>query len=441
MYITRDIDKTLLEWKTSSRRKPLLLRGVRQCGKTSAVRNLSSSFEYYLEVNLEKMTGLRKIFDEDLDAKRIISRLEVEISVPVIPGKTLIFIDEIQYCPRAITALRYFYEEVPDLHIIAAGSLLEFLFAEKKGDKRLEFPVGRVRSLFMYPFSFTEFLRGIGQNFACDYLMTPDVLLGKNDAHEKLLSLYKEFLVVGGMPEAVAEYAESRSFLSVQRIHRDIILNLTDDFSKYDSTLATEIIRKVFDYAIHHVCDQTKSSSAVAGVSAYYFTEALRLLQRAGLVFPVCPCTCESIPLGASEKQKNQKLLFFDCGIYLTECKLDIGRLLSAEVFDEMDRGCVVEMQTGLEIIKYSDAYSESSLYYWYRSGANAEVDYVIQKKENIIPIEVKASKSGSMQSLHAFLRMHPAVPYGIRVSMENFSAYEDIRVFPVYAVNRIIGD
>lgn len=434
MYMKRKIDDRLQEWASSAKRKPLLVRGVRQCGKTSAIRRLGESFDYFVEINLERNTGLHSAFENDIDVERIIARLELETNRKIVPQKTLLFIDEIQACPRAITALRYFYEEKPELHVVAAGSLLEFVLNDSRSKEKLEFPVGRVRSIFMYPFSFEEFLKGMGQEILADYLESRIDSNEKNDAHGKLLDWYKIFLLVGGMPEAVAEYNETGSLLACRQVHRDIILNFRDDFDKYDQNVPADVLQRVFAYAVHNVCAQTKATSAIQGVSAYYFDECIKLLRRAGLVYPVKACSGDAIPLGASEKETNKKLLLFDTGVYLTECGLDTGELLATEVFDEMNKGSVVELQTGLEMIKSTDVYAEPSLFYWYRTGANAEVDYVIMQHGAIVPVEVKASGKGRMQSLRSFLRSHPNSPYGIRVSLENFTKYEDIRVFPVYA-------
>ena len=441
MYIIREIDRALTEWKTQADRKPLLLRGVRQCGKTSSVRYLAVSFEHYAEINFEKQRSLSRMFEGDLNISGIIAKLEIETNTPIIPGKTLLFMDEIQACPRAITALRYFYEEMPELHVIAAGSLLEFVLNGKKQKDKIDFPVGRIRSLFMYPFSFREFIKGCGQGRLCEYLDQLNHETEENMMHDKLLEWYKTFLVVGGMPEAVKKYNETGSLLACQDVHRDILLNYMDDFGKYSADVPADIIRQVFQFSIHHVCCQVKASSAIPGVSAYYFDECIRLLRRAGLVYTVRASSCDTLPLGSSEKEANKKLVFFDTGVYLTECGLNTAGLLSAEIFDEMNNGNVAEMQTGLEMIKSGNPVKEGSLFYWYRSGANAEVDYVFQKGQHIIPIEVKASGKGSMQSMRSYLDSFPDVPYGIRVSMENFSAYDRIRVFPVYAVRKALEE
>lgn len=434
MYIQRDIDRYLKEWKRDNHRKPLLLRGVRQCGKTRTVRHLAESFESFTEINLEKQSSLHTAFDGNIDVKKIIAQIELETMKPIVPGKTLLFIDEIQTCPRAVTALRYFYEELPNLHVIAAGSLLEIVLNNK--NRPIDFPVGRVRSIFMYPFSFREFLQGTGKELLCTYLDKYNVN-DDNLAHEKLLETYKEFLIVGGMPEAVEAFCDTGSLLACQNIHRDILFNFRDDITKYQSDIPTDILRRVFDYSLHHICTQVKVSSAIPGVSSYYFEESIKLLRRAGLVYPVKASSCDTLPIGSGEKESNKKLLTFDTGIYLTENNLNTRELLAADVFNHLNKGSVVELQTGLELIKGTDPFREAAVYYWYRTGANAEVDYVIQQEKAIIPVEVKASGKGSMQSIYSFLNTHPDAPFGIRVSLENFSEYDRIRVFPVYAVSK----
>lgn len=435
MYINRDVDQHLLEWKNDKRRKPLLLRGVRQCGKTSTVRHLGESFSRYIEVNLEKMPALHDAFNGNIDIKRILSRVELETGVRVVPGETLLFIDEIQECPRAISSIRYFFEDMPELHVIAAGSLLEFVLKPNGGKEPLDFPVGRVRSIYMYPLSFTEYLRGTGKELVYEQWRNGVNETMDDGLHEKLLECYKEFLVVGGMPEAVVAYLESGSILESQYVHKDIVTSMMDDFGKYSRSVSPEQIRRVFEFCLHNVCSQTKATSAIEGISGYYFDECIRLLSRAGLVHPVKVSSCESIPLGTSEKETKKKLLVFDTGIYLTECELDMNGILAAHAFGQMNCGDVVEMQTGLELIKYSDPYRDASLYYWYRSGANAELDYVIVRGGTILPVEVKASGKGSMQSLRRYMELHKDVPYGIRVSMEKRQKYGEIRVYPVYDV------
>ena len=436
IYIRRDMDEVLVKWKTEWNRKPLLLRGVRQCGKTSVIRHFAEHFESFVEVNFEANDRYQSIFERDFDVRRILAALELEAGQRILPGNTLLFLDEIQACPRAVTALRYFYEEMPELHVIAAGSLLEILLNGKRKKDRLNFPVGRVRSIFLYPLSFCEFLSGTGKDLLREFLGQKNEI--PSSTHERLLEAYKNYLVIGGMPEAAAAFLNTGSILESQKVHRDIVMNFMDDFQKYDSPVPPDVLQRVFEFAAHHVCSQTKASSAVDGISAYIFDESIDLLHRAGLVHPVRASSCDVIPLGIASKETNKKLLLFDTGVYLTHCGLDAAALMASQIFDEMNRGSVVEMAVGLELIKSSDPHAESALYYWYRSGANAEIDYAIQAGGCILPVEVKASGKGSMQSLRSYLSSHSLSPFGIRVSLENYASYDNIRVCPVYAAHRI---
>ena len=438
MYIIREIDKDLLEWKKSSEIKPLLIRGVRQCGKTSSIRNLGNKFKTFIEINFEKEPSFSTIFNPDYDVARICSEIELKTGKPISDGSTLLFLDEIQDCPNAITALRYFREERPSLHVIAAGSLLEFALSKSK--KQISFPVGRIRSIYMYPLSFHEFLSALSKSKLAENLVS-DKKIQSDAIHAEYLNLYKSFLVVGGMPEAVREFADSGSYLKCQRIHRDIIDNFENDFGKYSDIIPAEEIKQVFDFSFRSVGNQITLSKSVPGMKAARFSAILNLLSMAGLVHQVKSSTCESLPLGCGNKNIALKILSFDTGVYLTKQGYDASEILGAISIESLNKGALAEMQTGLEIIKYSEKYQSSCLFYWKRSGANAEVDYVIQIKDKIIPVEVKSNTSGKMQSMAEFLKTHDA-PYGIRISLENFGVYafrdKEIHVFPVYGVSSI---
>lgn len=438
MYIVREIDKDLLDWKNSREIKPLLLRGVRQCGKTSSIRNLGKTFKTFIEINFEKDPSFSEIFYRNFDIHRICSEIELKTGKRITDGTTLLFFDEIQNCPEAITALRYFKENRPFLHVIAAGSLLEFALSSSK--KRISFPVGRVRSIYMYPLSFSEFLAALSKTALVENLQSENKVLS-DSVHMEYLNLYKSFLVVGGMPEAVREYASSGSFLECQRIHRDIVDNFENDFGKYSDLIPAEEIKAVFQFSFRNVGNQVNLSKSVPGMKAARFGSILNLLSMAGLVFQVKSSTCESLPLGCGNKNVSVKLLTFDTGVYLTKQGYDATEILGAVNLESLNKGALVEMQTGLEIIKCSDKYQSAGLYFWRRTGANAEVDYVIQNSDKLIPIEVKSNTTGKMQSMAEYLKTHDA-PYGIRVSLENFgnSTFQgrQIRVVPVYGVNTV---
>jgi len=228
-YIIRKIDKDLLDWSKEQDHKPLLIRGARQVGKSSSVRKLAENFDYFVEVNFEKNTTAHIFFDFDLIPQEICAKLSVHFNIPIIPNKTLLFFDEIQACPRAISALRFFYEDYPELHVVAAGSLLEFALEELPS-----FGVGRIRSLYMYPFSFSEFMNACGERLLWNEICNSSPEKPLFPAfHQKALELLKKFLVVGGMPAVVSKFVESQDILSSQYILNDLIDSLKADFSKY----------------------------------------------------------------------------------------------------------------------------------------------------------------------------------------------------------------
>lgn len=438
MYIIREIDKELLEWKNSAEIKPVLVRGVRQCGKTASVRHLGNTFETFIEINFEKEPSFSAIFNSDFDISRICSEIELKTGKTISDTSTLLFLDEIQECPNAITSLRYFKEDRPSLHVIAAGSLLEFALGKSKN--QISFPVGRIRSIYMYPLSFREFLSALSKEKLAENLSSGDKCFS-DAVHEEYLSLYRKFLVVGGMPESVREFAYSGSYLKCQRIQRDIIDNFENDFGKYSDRIPPEEIKEVFDFSFRNVGNQIVLSKSIPDMKAARFSTILNLLSMAGLVHQVKSSTCETLPLGSGNKNVSIKVLTFDTGAYLTKQGYDATEILNAVNLESLNKGSLVEMQTGLELLKNSDKYQKAELCYWKRTGANAEVDYVIQKGDSIIPIEVKSNTTGKMQSMAEYLKTHDA-PFGIRVSFENYgiSTFKNntIHVTPVYGINSI---
>jgi predicted AAA+ superfamily ATPase len=435
MYLERKADKELVSWKESKSRKPLILRGARQVGKSSAVRNFGKKFKYFIEINLDESSDQRFLFENDLTISEIIEQLAVITKTPIISGETLLFIDEIQACIPAISTLRYFYEKFPDLHVIAAGSLLEFALSEIPS-----FGVGRVRYLFMYPFSFDEFLVANKEAGLLDVLnkATPVKSLAAI-FHEKLKKYLKKFLIIGGMPEAVRTYVSKGDMLEVQRVLDDLILSIQADFSKYKSRVPALRIKEVFDAVVLQIGCKFSYSYPNATLTNIQIKEALRLLEMAGLLYSVTHSACNGIPLGAEINTKKRKMLLFDTGIYQRILGLDIGMLLLDTDVNIVNKGNISELFVGLELLKNTSCYEKHDLYYWQREEKNsqAEVDYVIQKQEKIIPLEVKAGTKGSMQSMYIFLNEKKR-EYGVRLSMENFSEIEKVKIYPLYATRNL---
>ncbi|MDR2970609.1 MAG: ATP-binding protein [Bacteroidales bacterium] len=435
MYINRKIDNELLNWSKEKDHKPLLLRGARQVGKSSSVRKLAENFEYFVEINFERDTITHTFFDFDLIPQEICTKLSVHFNKPIIPNKTLLFFDEIQACPRAISALRFFYEDYPELHVIAAGSLLEFAL-----EKLPSFGVGRIESIYMYPFSFQEFMTACGEELLWKEVCksSPEKPLF-NAFHESCMALLKKFLILGGMPAVVSKYVQNRDTLAAQKELSNLINSLKSDFSKYSQRVPELRISTAFKAVV----DQAGKKFNYSKVEQYnlrQIKESIELLQKAGLVISVVHASANGIPLGAQINYKKQKFMLLDTGIFQRLLGLNLSDILFSNRFSAVNKGYIAEQMVGLELLKSAPTYDQEQLYYWHRESpkSTAEVDYVIQQGEKIIPIEVKSGASGKMQSLHLFLKEKQS-EYGIRTSLENFAQYDKIKVYPLYAVGNLM--
>ena len=435
LYLGREVDNELLKWKEDTSRKPLLIRGARQVGKSTAVRQLAKTFRYFIEINFEKNENLRKVFDGDLDPHRITRDLSAILSIPVIPGETLLFLDEIQSCESAMKSLRYFYEEYQQLHVAAAGSLLEFAL---KGIS--SFGVGRIRSIYMYPFSFDEFLKAQGysglykeKKEASEFHPLSEPL------HQKLIEQIRYFHLVGGMPAAVSKWIETKNFNDILMIHNDLILTYQDDFSKYYKKINPQLIRNTLTTVAGHVCAKFRYSWLSQEFENRQIKLALEMLTMAGLIIPVTHTSANGQPLGAEINEKFRKYIFIDTGLLLRLHHFQTEDILLAPPSDFVNKGNLAEMFVGLELIKYSNPYEKAELFYWQREEKNsqAEVDYVIIRNGIPAPVEVKAGKRGTLQSLYIFLEKK-GLSCGIRCALEPFSGFDKVKVFPLYAVSGI---
>jgi len=435
MYIQRSIDIELEKWKNESNHKPLLIRGARQVGKTKTIREFGKKFENLIEINFEESPRLKKLFSDDLSPIAICENISAIFKTSIIPCKTLLFFDEVQECQEAIASLRFFYEKMPELHIIAAGSLLEFTLSEMP-----TFGVGRIRSMFMYPMSFSEFLIGAGENQL--YTKIKESNPGKpiNEVlHARLSDLIRKFICIGGMPEVTANYIESGDLNKCQQLLDDLIISIRTDFTKYRKKSPVSRLNEVFSGVVAQAGQKFVYSKASSQATHNQIKEALQLLIKAGLVITVTHSSANGIPLGAGANPQKQKMLIFDTGIFQRIMGLNLEDFLLSDKFDVINKGNIAEQFVGLELIKSESCYQNPSLYYWHREARNssAEVDYVIQISQEIVPIEVKAGTKGSMQSLYLFLK-EKNLKKGIRISNENFSVYDNIEVYPLYAVGNL---
>lgn len=434
MYISRTIDFELRNWKKSKNRKPLIIRGARQVGKSSSIRQLGKTFTYFAEVNFDENSDFKLLFEANNTIEQLCEELSLLLQTPIVAGETLLFLDEIQLCEAALNRLRYFYEKMPHLHVIAAGSLLEFALSEISS-----FAVGRVRSMFMYPLSFQEFLNACSEEKLADYLITNGHKALSLPIHHKLSSIFKNFLVVGGMPEAVKTFCLTKSFLEVQRVLDDLILSLQSDFSKYKTRISTLNLLEVFNALALQVGEKFTYSYPNATLNNKQIKAAIELFKLVGLVHSVTHTSATGIPLGATANPKFTKYLLLDTGIFQRLLGLDLSQLILKYDFDAVNKGNMAELHVGLELIKSDDCYQRNPIYYWQRESRNsqAEVDYVLQIQEEIVPIEVKAGTKGSMQSMYLFMK-EKGISKGIRISMENFSNLEKIDIYPLYATHLI---
>ena len=437
MYLERNIDKELLNWKEDAERKPLLVRGARQVGKSSSIRKLAENFDSFLEVNFEEHKRVHSLFDGDLTPQVLCENLSVMFDMEIVPGKTLLFFDEIQSCLPAISSLRFFYEKMSELHVVAAGSLLEFALAEIPS-----FGVGRIRSIYMYPLSFDEFLLGMGQVKLLEIKRKASAQKPLAvPIHEKLLDLLKKFLIIGGMPEVVGKYVAQNDLRGCQRVLDDLISSIQIDFAKYKDKVPSSRIREVFESIVRQVGGKFVYKKASQNLNTIQIKQALELLIMAGLVVPVTHTSANGIPLGAEVNPKKRKMLLMDTGIFQRIIQLDISELLFSDEFSLVNKGGIAEQFIGLEMLKNAPCFHQIELFYWHREAlnSNAEVDYLIQKNNEIVPIEVKSGLKGSMNSMFLFLTEKNA-KYGCRLSLENFAEYKNIQVYPLYALGNIMN-
>lgn len=431
----RFIYTDLVNWKTSLNRKPLLLRGARQVGKTYIVRQLGKTFTNYLEVNFESEPEVKNFFTANLSPDLICTKLSAYYSIPIIDGKTLLFFDEIQACHQAIQSLRFFYEKRPDLHIIAAGSLLEFALEQISS-----FGVGRIRSIFMYPMSYNEFLIAVGKKSLIEIKSSANPENPIDSVfHNQLKDWFTKFLIIGGMPEVVKTFVETNDLLQTQLILDDIINSFEDDFVKYKKKVNTLRLKDVFLSIINQTGNKFNLSNSSETGNHEQKKEALDMLSMAGLCYKVYHTSANGLPLASEKNLKKFKVVFFDMGILQRSLKINLADFITAENLQQINKGNIVEQYVGLEYVKKCHTYSKPELFYWHREkkGSNAEVDYLIENKGQIIPIEVKSGLQGKMQSLFMFLELKKQTQ-GIRASLENFSQYDKIKVYPVYAIDNL---
>lgn len=426
-------EKQVIGWKDSPRRKPLIIRGARQVGKTWLVENvLAEQFDSLVKIDLEKRRDLHIHFAGTLEPRTILSHLELTTG-RIIPGKTLLFFDEIQACPRAIMALRYFYEEMPELHVIAAGSLLEFAFGE------ISIPVGRVQYLHMHPMTFYEYLLAMGKELMAEHILKqPDTVA--ESIQQMILNELRSYFFIGGMPECIKTYRDSGSMVETFHVQSEILDSYRDDFSKYMPRINTMCLDAVFLNVAKSVGEQLKYTRLNDGHSGQMNRKAFDLLVKARIIHKIPACDPSGLPLGATANQKKFKASLLDIGLMQRLCQVPVELELQQENLLAMYRGKLAEQFVAQELL----AWHSSELFYWAREarGSNAEVDYLVVRQGKIYPVEVKSGAGGSLRSLHLMLEKYRNCPQGLVLysGTSNKLPRQKLVFLPLYCV-ATIGD
>lgn len=401
----RLIDRSLDSWAASARRKPLIVRGARQVGKTWSVRELGRrAFRNTVTVDLERNRDWHRVFGGNLDARRILSELEVLSGSRIQSGSTLLFLDEVQACPNALAALRYLHEEVPDLHVIAAGSLLDFAMSDAS------VPVGRVQFLEMHPMTFLETL------LAAENAAAAEVVAGQPRAvpetmHRFLLDEVRRYCFVGGMPEAVKTFVQTQSLQEAFGVHRDLCEAYRADFAKYARRSDPRGLDQVLLSVAQGLGGQVRYAGLAPDFTGPTSKRAFDLLCQARVIRKVPSCDPSGLPLGASARPGRFKAILLDVGLWQHLSGMKVAAEYSRKDLLSVFRGAMAEQFVGQEMVVSQCG----ELYYWAREarGSSAEVDYLAIVAGTVHAIEVKSGAAGSLRSLHMLLKNAPSIVEG----------------------------
>ncbi len=423
----RLIDEQLAAWKSSSRRKPLIVRGARQVGKTWSIERFGGlEFDGVAKIDFEKRPDVAPLFDGDLSPLRLLDQLELVFGRKIHRGKTLLFLDEIQACPRAITALRYFYEETPELHVIAAGSLLEFALGG------IAVPVGRVSYLDMYPMTFQEYLIATGNEPAAETIVQQPTALAE-PIHQMLLDALKRYFFVGGLPECVSTAVSGGSLLDVFNLQDDILSAYRNDFAKYAGRSDKTCLDAVMVHVARQVGQQIKYTGLGDAHSGQTNRKAFELLCMARVLHKIPSARPAALPFGASAKEKRFKAAFLDVGLMQRLCGLPVDREMQHRDLLDIHKGRLAEQFVAQELL----VTHRRELFFWSREarGSQAEVDFLAVHDGRIHPVEVKSGRGGQLRSLHLALQTYPTCGEGLVLYG---GPYEDrpeqrLRFIPLY--------
>jgi predicted AAA+ superfamily ATPase len=427
-FVERHAFPALRAWKDDPARKPLVLRGARQVGKTWLLQEFGRThYEKVVYLNCQRDASIASVFEGDLAANRILRGLEIAARDTIEPATTLLILDEIQDVPPALTSLKYFQEERPDIHLVTAGSLLGLALRADAS-----FPVGKVNFLDLHPLDFDEFLRGVGDAQLADVVLQQDWDL-IDPFRERLIELLRLYLFVGGMPEAVLRHAEGATTDVVRAVQLNIIRGYENDFAKYASAAESRRIPQVWASMPAQLARENKRfvfGHVRQGARAREFEDAIQWLADAGLVHRVTRYTKPASPVRTYEDRNIFKLFLHDVGLLGALSQLDATVLLQGTGIFEEFNGALTEQYVLQQIV----AARNDAPMYWAADQAKAEVDFAIERGGDLVPIEVKAAENLRSQSLRSYIdRFHP--PQALRFSLANYRAQADITNVPLYAI------
>jgi uncharacterized protein len=405
----------LKSWLSETGRKPLVIRGARQVGKTWLVRHFAKAMgKDLVEINFEKQPLIAKFFDSN-DPQNILSELGVYFKKKITPAHSILFLDEIQAVPILLSKLRWFAEDLPELPVIAAGSLLEFVLAKHT----FSMPVGRIGYMHLEPLSFGEFLLAQGNEMVLehlrDYEFNREIAL---PTHEMLMKNFKEYMLVGGLPATVLSWITDHDFEKVNAIQNDLLGTYRDDFTKYSSRIDPERLDEVMAAVPEMLGQKFVCSRVNPVVPASTIKKVLNLFKKARMCHYVWNSTANGVPLAAGLRKKYFKIVFLDTGLCSTALELNLNKINAAEEVTLINNGAIAEQVVGQLLRTIEPFYKEPALYYWQREekGSSAEIDYILQHGSHVIPIEVKAGSTGSLKSLHVFMGLKK-LPLAVRIN------------------------
>mgnify|MGYP000186549621 CR=1 FL=1 len=420
----------LLKWKESTHRKPLVLEGARQVGKTWLLREFGKKyFKDVCYINFEQKDRLESIFAGDLSPQFIIEQLSIYHGKPIKPQTTLIVFDEVQEMPRALTSLKYFCEEAPEYAICCAGSLLGIALHEGTS-----FPVGKTDFLHLYPLTFKEFLLANGEQMLVDYIQQGN--RNVKAFEPRLIDYLKRYMIVGGMPAVVNEWLDTKDFTKVEKIQKQLIAAYQKDFSKHAPHQMVEKIRYVWNSITSQLAKENKKfiyGAVKEGARAKDFELAIEWLKDAGLIYKVNRCKKALLPLAAYEDFSAFKLFLSDVGLMGAMSNIPAQSLLEGNVLFSDFKGALTE-QYVLQQLKEK---SSLSIYYWSAENSRGEIDFLVQDEERIIPIEVKAEENLQAKSLRVFVERNQGLK-GMRLSMSPYREQDWLANYPLYSVSAI---